>query len=122
MGGARPAIIAEAAEQWRQGGHQLFRRQPFPDDAGGGEEDFLRLAAREFGHGGGGRRAGLPPRLAAMIRLAVRPYGRSPDEDLQSERLAQAAWPSLMIVLTACGPIILLSRQIMRSRPGDQSL
>jgi hypothetical protein len=35
---------------------------------------------------------------------------------------AQAAWPSLMIVLTACGPIILLSRQIMRSRPGDQSL
>ena len=44
------------------------------------------------------------------------------DRYASDERLAQAAWPSLMIVLTACGPIILLSRQIMRSRPGDQSL
>jgi hypothetical protein len=26
-----------------------------------------------------------------MIRLAVRPQGRSPDEDLKTERLAQAA-------------------------------
>jgi iron(III) transport system permease protein len=44
------------------------------------------------------------------------------DRYASDERLAQAAWPSLMIVLTACVPIILLSRQIMRSRPGDQSL
>jgi len=44
------------------------------------------------------------------------------DRYASDERLAQAAWPSLMIVLAACLPIILLSRQIMRSRPGDQSL
>ena len=34
------------------------------------------------------------------------------------ERLAQAAWPALGIVLLAAGPVALLSRQIARSRPG----
>ncbi len=43
------------------------------------------------------------------------------DRYAADERLAQAAWPSLMIVLAACLPIMVLSRQIMRSRPGDQS-
>ena len=43
------------------------------------------------------------------------------DRYASDERLAQAAWPSLIIVLTASVPIIVLSRQIMRSRPGDQS-
>jgi iron(III) transport system permease protein len=34
------------------------------------------------------------------------------------ERLAQAAWPALMIVLLAAPPVAWLSRQIARSRPG----
>jgi iron(III) transport system permease protein len=34
------------------------------------------------------------------------------------ERLAQAAWPALMIVLLAALPVAWLSRQIARSRPG----
>lgn len=35
------------------------------------------------------------------------------------ERLAQAAWPALLIVAAAVGPIILLSRKVAGSRPGD---
>lgn len=35
------------------------------------------------------------------------------------ERLANAAWPALLIVLLAAGPVAFLSRRIARSRPGD---
>ncbi|MGZ8363466.1 MAG: ABC transporter permease [Caulobacteraceae bacterium] len=35
------------------------------------------------------------------------------------ERLAQAAWPALLIVLAALGPIIFLSCKVAGSRPGD---
>lgn len=42
------------------------------------------------------------------------------DRYASDERLAQAAWPTLLIVLTACVPIIVLSRKIMASRPGEQ--
>lgn len=35
------------------------------------------------------------------------------------ERLAQAAWPALLIVLVAALPTAILSRQVMRSRPGS---
>lgn len=35
------------------------------------------------------------------------------------ERLGQAAWPALLLVAAAIGPIILLSRKVMASRPGD---
>ncbi|HEX8569936.1 MAG TPA: ABC transporter permease subunit [Caulobacteraceae bacterium] len=45
--------------------------------------------------------------------LAVLAHGYAADE-----RLAQAAWPALAIVLLAAGPVALLSRQIARSRPG----
>jgi iron(III) transport system permease protein len=34
------------------------------------------------------------------------------------ERLDQAAWPALMLVLLAVGPVLFLSRRIARSRPG----
>ncbi len=37
------------------------------------------------------------------------------------ERLGQAAWPALMIVLAAVGPIVFLSRRVMASRPGEQA-
>ena len=42
------------------------------------------------------------------------------DRYASDERLAQAAGPTLLIVLTACAPIIVLSRKVMASRPGDQ--
>lgn len=35
------------------------------------------------------------------------------------ERLAQAAWPALLLVALAVGPVIVLSRRIARSRPGQ---
>lgn len=41
------------------------------------------------------------------------------DRYASDERLAQAAWPTLLIVLTASAPIIILSRKIMQSRPGE---
>ncbi|MEY3260284.1 MAG: hypothetical protein RIT46_1113, partial [Pseudomonadota bacterium] len=41
------------------------------------------------------------------------------DRYASDERLAQAAWPTLLIVLTASLPIIILSRKIMQSRPGE---
>jgi iron(III) transport system permease protein len=34
------------------------------------------------------------------------------------ERLAQAAWPALLLVALAVGPVLFLSRRIARSRPG----
>jgi iron(III) transport system permease protein len=37
------------------------------------------------------------------------------------ERLGQAAWPALLIVLAAVGPIVFLSRRVMASRPGEQA-
>lgn len=37
------------------------------------------------------------------------------------ERLGQAAWPALLIVLTALIPTIWLSRKVMASRPGERS-
>ena len=37
------------------------------------------------------------------------------------ERLGQAAWPALLIVLTALAPTIWLSRKVMASRPGEGS-
>jgi iron(III) transport system permease protein len=37
------------------------------------------------------------------------------------ERLAQAAWPALLIMLAALGPIIFLSRKVMGSRPGEKA-
>jgi iron(III) transport system permease protein len=37
------------------------------------------------------------------------------------ERLGQAAWPALLIVVAALGPIIILSRKIMGSRPGGRA-
>lgn len=40
------------------------------------------------------------------------------DNYAADERLAQAAWPALAIVLTALIPVLLLSRRIARSRPG----
>ena len=40
------------------------------------------------------------------------------DNYAADERLAQAAWPALAIVLIAAGPAILLSRRVARSRPG----
>jgi iron(III) transport system permease protein len=45
--------------------------------------------------------------------LAVLAHGYASDE-----RLAQAAWPALLIVLLAALPVAALSRQIARSRPG----
>jgi iron(III) transport system permease protein len=47
--------------------------------------------------------------------LAVRAYELANDE-----RLAEAAGPALMIVLAGIIPVILLSRAITRSRPGDE--
>jgi iron(III) transport system permease protein len=41
------------------------------------------------------------------------------DRYASDERLAQAGWPSLLIVLAAIGPIVWLSRKVMGSRPGD---
>ena len=41
------------------------------------------------------------------------------DRYASDERLAQAGWPSLLIVLAAIGPIVFLSRKVMGSRPGD---
>jgi len=40
------------------------------------------------------------------------------DNYASDERLGQAAWPALMIVLAALIPVIVLSRQIADSRPG----
>jgi iron(III) transport system permease protein len=40
------------------------------------------------------------------------------DNYAADERLAQAAWPALLIVLLALGPVLLLSRQVAASRPG----
>lgn len=37
------------------------------------------------------------------------------------ERLGQAAWPALLIVLAALAPIIFLSRKVMASRPGGRT-
>ena len=45
--------------------------------------------------------------------LAVLANGYAADE-----RLANAAWPALLIVLLAAGPVAFLSRRIARSRPG----
>jgi iron(III) transport system permease protein len=36
------------------------------------------------------------------------------------ERLAQAAWPALLLVAVAVGPVVFLSRRIARSGPGAQ--
>ena len=36
------------------------------------------------------------------------------------ERLGQAAWPALLLVALAVGPVLFLSRRIARSRPGAQ--
>lgn len=36
------------------------------------------------------------------------------------ERLAQAAWPALLLVALAVGPVLFLSRRIARSRPGGR--
>src|ERR1044072_8684550 len=38
-----------------------------------------------------------------------------------AERLGPAAWPALLIVLTALAPTIWLSRKVMASRPGERS-
>lgn len=35
------------------------------------------------------------------------------------ERLAQAAWPALLILLAAVGPVVFLTRKVAGSRPGD---
>ncbi len=48
--------------------------------------------------------------------LAVQAYRLASDE-----RLTQAATPSLMIVAVGVLPVVILSRQIMRSRPGQVS-
>lgn len=42
------------------------------------------------------------------------------DRYAQDERLAQAAWPSLIIVGVAVIPTALLSRKVMSSRPGEK--
>jgi iron(III) transport system permease protein len=41
------------------------------------------------------------------------------DRYASDERLAQAAWPALLIVAVAAVPTAVLTRQVMRSRPGD---
>jgi iron(III) transport system permease protein len=41
------------------------------------------------------------------------------DRYAADERLAQAAWPALAIVAVAAIPTAILTRQVMRSRPGD---
>jgi iron(III) transport system permease protein len=46
--------------------------------------------------------------------LAVAAHNYASDE-----RLANAAWPALLLVLLAVGPVIFLSRRIARSRPGS---
>lgn len=43
------------------------------------------------------------------------------DRYANDERLGQAAWPALLIVLTALIPTIVLSRKVMASRPGEKS-
>jgi iron(III) transport system permease protein len=43
------------------------------------------------------------------------------DRYANDERLGQAAWPALLIVLTALVPTIFLSRKVMASRPGERS-
>jgi iron(III) transport system permease protein len=40
------------------------------------------------------------------------------DNYAADERLGQAAWPALLIVLLALGPVLALSRRIAASRPG----
>jgi iron(III) transport system permease protein len=45
--------------------------------------------------------------------LAVMAHAYAADE-----RLTQAAWPSLMLVVLAAGPVAYISRKIARSRPG----
>ena len=47
--------------------------------------------------------------------LAVQAYNLASDE-----RLAQAATPSLVILAVGILPVIMMSRAIMRSRPGSQ--
>jgi len=46
--------------------------------------------------------------------LAVMAHAYAADE-----RIAQAAWPALMLVVLAAGPVALISRRIARSRPGE---
>jgi iron(III) transport system permease protein len=41
------------------------------------------------------------------------------DRYAADERLAQAAWPALLIVAVAAVPTAILTRQVMRSRPGE---
>ncbi|HEX8232047.1 MAG TPA: ABC transporter permease subunit [Caulobacteraceae bacterium] len=42
------------------------------------------------------------------------------DRYANDERLAQAAWPALLIVAAAVGPVVFLSRKVAGSRPGDR--
>jgi iron(III) transport system permease protein len=37
------------------------------------------------------------------------------------ERLGQAAWPALLVVALALGPVLVLSRQVAASRPGARA-
>lgn len=55
--------------------------------------------------------------------LILRPFGVETlatlaDRFAADERLAQAAWPSLLIIALSLVPVLVLSRQITRSRPG----
>ncbi|MBC6983472.1 iron ABC transporter permease [Caulobacter sp. 17J80-11] len=43
------------------------------------------------------------------------------DNYAADERLAQAAWPALLILLVAIGPVIVLTRRVAHSRPGAPS-
>lgn len=43
------------------------------------------------------------------------------DQYAKDERLGQAAWPALMIVLIALLPVILISRRVAEGRPGQDS-
>ncbi len=57
--------------------------------------------------------------------MILRPFGFDTlavmaDYYAKDERLGEAAWPSLMIVLVALPAVIWLTRRVSQSRPGDR--
>lgn len=103
----------------------------------------VRAAARTLGEtaGGAARRVELPLASGALFTAALlvfidvlkelpatmilRPFGFDTlavmaDYYAKDERLGEAAWPSLMIVLVALPAVIWLTRRVSQSRPGDR--
>lgn len=102
----------------------------------------VRAAARTLGEdtGGAARRVELPLASGALFTalllvfidvlkelpatMILRPFGFDTlavmaDYYAKDERLGEAAWPSLLIVLIALPAVMWLTRRVSRSRPGD---